>query len=464
MKQDICISYDSSNGTDILLIDRINYIYNNDDTKCQSNCQFSFYSMETKYINCSCSTIEKNNKIDKFTAKKLYQMFYDVLRYSNYDILKCFSIILDIANIFTNNIGNIIVIINIFCYLILVFIYSFKGIDPLKMKIKLNNNKTLEENNLNNKISQYHFMNFLNPPIRNSINLDLKNNKKNKKKSKNLLKIINQKKKNSSYSSKKYILEDSPIDKLDNIKEKIDVKTNENKMEITYYNKYDDYQLNELEYLEAIKYDKRSLIQIYFATLKREHLLIFTFFNCNDYNLIYIKLSRFILLIVGDMALNVFFFSDDSMHKLFLNYGKYDFLQQIPQIIYSTIFSQLIEVFLCFLSLTDKYIYQIKSYLKTDKKNEISNIIKCIRVKLLIFFLFTFILLILYWYIITVFCGVYRNTQIVFIKDSLLSLSISMIYPFFIYFFTSILRICSLRSSKKNLKCLYKLSEIFPFF
>ena len=192
--QDICISYDSSNGTDILLIDRINYIYNNDDTKCQSNCQFSFYSMETKYINCSCSTIEKNNKIDKFTAKKLYQMFYDVLRYSNYDILKCFSIILDITNIFTNNIGNIIVIINIFCYLILVFIYSFKGIDPLKMKIKLNNNKTLEENNLNNnKISQYHFMNFLNPPIRNSINLDLKNNKKNKNNSKNQLKIINKK-------------------------------------------------------------------------------------------------------------------------------------------------------------------------------------------------------------------------------------------------------------------------------
>ena len=371
---------------------------------------------------------------------------------------------MDIANIFTNNIGNIIVIINIFCYLILVFIYSFKGIDPLKMKIRLDDNKTLEENNFNNKKFKYNFMNFLNPPKRNSINLNLKDNKKSKKKSKTLLKIINKKKKNSSYSSKKYILEDSPIVKLDNIKEKIDVKTNENKTKIIYHNEYDDYQLNELEYLNAIKYDKRTLIQIYFATLKREHLLIFTFFNCNDYNLIYIKLSRFIFLIVGDMALNVFFFSDDSMHKLFLNYGKYDFLQQIPQIIYSTIFSQLIEVFLCFLSLTDKYIYQIKSYLKTDKKNEITNIIKCIRVKLLIFFLFTFILLILYWYIITVFCGIYRNTQIVFIKDSLLSLSINMIYPFFIYFFTSILRICSLRSSKKNLKCLYKLSEIIPFF
>ena len=49
--QDICTPFDSSNGTDILLSDRINYIYNNDDTQCQPNCQFSFYSIESKYIN-----------------------------------------------------------------------------------------------------------------------------------------------------------------------------------------------------------------------------------------------------------------------------------------------------------------------------------------------------------------------------------------------------------------------------
>ena len=81
-----------------------------------------------------------------------------------------------------------------------------------------------------------------------------------------------------------------------------------------------------------------------------------------------------------------------------------------------------------------------------------------------IFFLFTFISFFVYWYIITVFCAVYRNTQIIFIKDSLISFSINMAYPFVIYFITSIFRICALRSSKKNLKCLYKLSDIIPFF
>ena len=48
--QDICTPYDSFNGTDILLIDRINYIYDNDDAKCQSNCKFSYYFIESKYM------------------------------------------------------------------------------------------------------------------------------------------------------------------------------------------------------------------------------------------------------------------------------------------------------------------------------------------------------------------------------------------------------------------------------
>ena len=68
------------------------------------------------------------------------------------------------------------------------------------------------------------------------------------------------------------------------------------------------------------------------------------------------------------MAMNALFFTDETMHKLYLSYGKYDFVQQIPQIVYSTILSQLIEVFLCFLSLTDRAFYQIKK-LDTNESN-----------------------------------------------------------------------------------------------
>ena len=112
---------------------------------------------------------------------------------------------------------------------------------------------------------------------------------------------------------------------------------------------------------------------------------------------------------VGDMALNVFFFSDDSMHKLFLTYGKYDFIQQIPQITYSTIISQIIEVFLCYLSLTDTYIYLLKKNLLKRNIRSIKSIIKYIRIKLVMYFIFLFIFFSIYWYIISVFCGVYNK-------------------------------------------------------
>ena len=52
--QDICIPYSSIDGTDVLLTDRINYYYNNEETVCQSNCKFSDYLMESQYMKCNC--------------------------------------------------------------------------------------------------------------------------------------------------------------------------------------------------------------------------------------------------------------------------------------------------------------------------------------------------------------------------------------------------------------------------
>ena len=164
------------------------------------------------------------------------------------------------------------------------------------------------------------------------------------------------------------------------------------------------------------------------------------------------------------MAMNAIFFSDDSMHKIFLNYGKYDFIQQIPQIIYSTIVSQLLEVFLCFLTMTDKYFYLIKNLTKVDDSIEIKKIFRCINMKLTFFFIFTFIFLSFYWYIIASFCAVYQNTQYIFIKDSLSSFFIGLLYPFVLYLIPSGLRICTIKNPKKNLRCIYKLSDIIPFF
>jgi len=194
-------------------------------------------------------------------------------------------------------------------------------------------------------------------------------------------------------------------------------------------------------------------------------LILFTIFSPNDFNLTYVKFARLIFLICQDMALNVFFFSDDSMNRIFLSYGKYDFIQHIPQFVYSTLVSQIIDIFLCYLSLTDKHIYQIKNLKKyNDSQNVIAlfEILKCIKIKIYSFFSFTFIFFIFYWYVITAFCSIYKNTQAIFIKDSISSSASGLIISFFLYFLPSSLRMISLNFCKH--KILYNISNIIPIF
>ena len=357
-------------------------------------------------------------------------------------------------------------------YLICLFYYAFRGLIPLRNQLR---NELKELNYKNYENVRYDIIGLFYPPNKRKSNIKIINKVSMKLKSRNSNDKLIFPKTQKNYkdsvniysgpSTGKNFIINFNFNNTDKtiLNKKTNFKPNNQKVE--KIEEYSDFELNELEYKDATRLDKRSLCEIYWATLKREHLIIFTFFNCHDYNLFSIKLCRFIFLVVGDMAFNSFFFSDDSMHKLFLSYGKYDFVQQIPQMVYSIILSQIIEIFLCFLSLTDKYIYHLKSNLKNGKYNKnLKMIVNIIQIKLVCFFFFTFLFLAFYWYVISVFCAVYRNTQLIFIKDSIYSFCIGLIYPLFFYFISAIFRICSLRDEKKNSECLYKFSDFIPLF
>ena len=164
------------------------------------------------------------------------------------------------------------------------------------------------------------------------------------------------------------------------------------------------------------------------------------------------------------MALNVFFFSDESMHNIYISGGEYNFIGQLAQIIYSTIVSQLLQIFINYLTMTDIQYYQIKELLKEKNINQkqVLLVIKCVKNKIIIFYAFTFLLFMFFWYLISAFCAVYVNTQRIFITDSITSFILGLLYPFILYLFPAGLRILSLR--KKKLKFIYSLSDKIPFF
>ena len=278
--------------------------------------------------------------------------------------------------------------------------------------------------------------------------------------------IYNKKKKITNHNSKdllKYSFNLNLKESKKNIKELIDNKCKvKNKEKIKNYS---EYELDDLEYAEAIIYDKRTFLNYYICLIKREHLLIFTFFYCKDFNLISIKLSLFVFSICLDMTTNILFFNDESMHKIYVDYGKYNFVSQIPQIVYSTIISESMDQLLKYLSLSEKEIYEVKKYKNIKEVADgIKKLIKCLKIKFFFFFLVCFIFMIFFWYSISIFCAVYENTQIILFKDSSMSFLSSMFYPFALYLLPSTLRITSLRSIKKNKKILFKISNFIPLF
>ena len=224
---------------------------------------------------------------------------------------------------------------------------------------------------------------------------------------------------------------------------------------------YTDQELNTLDYEMALKIDKRTYFQYYWALLKKKHLILFTFLIQEDFNLISLKIVLFVLSFSLYFTVNGFFFSDDTMHKVYKDNGSFNIILQIPQILYSSIVSSVIKTILSRLSLSEKNISEIKH----EKKREIAmdksqKIKKCLRIKFIIFFILSFLLMDFFWYFISTFCSVYVNTQKILIKDTLISFGLSMIYPIGLNLLPGIFRIPALRAKKKDKKCLYKTSCI----
>ena len=92
-----------------------------------------------------------------------------------------------------------------------------------------------------------------------------------------------------------------------------------------------------------------------------------------------------------------------------------------------------------------------------NKKNER---LKCMKIKFAIFFILNFILLALFWYYLTCFNAIYKNTQIYLIENTFISFAFSLFYPFIINILPTMIRMNSIHSSNKDQEYCYKLSQI----
>ena len=215
--------------------------------------------------------------------------------------------------------------------------------------------------------------------------------------------------------------------------------------------KYNDEELNSLSYQYALVYDKRNYCQYYISLLKTRNALIFSFCYNKDYNSQIIKIDLFFICFILFFTVNALFFNDSTMHKIYEDKGSFNLLYQLPQIIYSSFISSLLNMFLNFLALSEENILNLKNNRRSiNLDRRVTKLNKVLDFKFLLYFIISFILLLFFGYYLSIFCSVYRNTQIHLIKDTLISFLLSFVYPFGIYLIPGIFRILALSKLKNK--------------
>ena len=140
------------------------------------------------------------------------------------------------------------------------------------------------------------------------------------------------------------------------------------------------------------------------------------------------------------------------------NKGVIDLIYSLPKTIYSSLMCALITFLLNLLSLSQSNIKVIKE--EKDQmvaREKTKKYMKCLKIKICIFYIILFGLSFLFWYYIAAFCVVYKNTQKHLFLDTLVSFCFSMFTPFLFCLITASFRIWGLSAKSK---CLYGTNKL----
>ena len=485
----------SEKGTDKILSDRQNDFVEKNMTVCEENCDFTDYDVTQKKAICSCYVKVKLPLINdvKIDKNQLYSNFKDIKNIANFKMMKCAYLFLNKKNIFKNS-ANYILIIILFLSIITIIRFSSYSYGVIKNEInKIYKSKKIKENNQIiknkkiknrignkkstkiNKINNMQDKSDLETNNRMVKNILINVNKNEKiindpnelktKAKKKTIKIKNKNKKEPDLIVDDYnkILKSKKLKKKKNkkIKKSIitDIINNKTKIESDDINSYTDYELNTLDYEDAIKVDDRTFCLYYVSLIKIKHLLFFSFFNIKDNNSRIIKIYLFFFNYVINYTVSAMFYSEAMMHQIYIDSGAFNFIYQLPEIIYSSIITAVLNAVLTTLGLFQDNFIEIKKANKEMIGKKMKDELNHIFYKVILFFVVTYLLLFFFWFYLGCFCAVYRNTQLHLLKEVSISFATSFITPFFVYLIPGIFRIPSLVQGKER-ACVYKFSKI----
>ena len=216
--------------------------------------------------------------------------------------------------------------------------------------------------------------------------------------------------------------------------------------------------LQDLDYEEAILFDKRGYFKMYWGFLVDTQIIFGTFCTDNHLDLFVIKLSFFVFNFQINFFLNALFYTDEYISNAYHNDGVLDIISGLPKSIYSYIATLITTNLLRILSsskselirlIKEKQIYKI--YLNLIHKK-----LEKLRKKLIVYFILLFLLSLFFLYHVAAFCAVYKNSQKYWFLGCLESFGMDSLVSLIICIFLSLLRFISI---KKKIKYMFTISN-----
>ena len=511
---DLCYPFTISDS-DIILKDRVLDIFQN-YSLCDNECEYDKINIEDMSVTCSCKVkLEINMKVSPPDFKEIIQ---DTFKDSNFGVVRCYDLAFNFNNKM-NNYGFLLFLVfflfNNICFIlyyikgiksVVIFVYKEMEKNNYITKIqnprKKNYCKTIIEDQANKSNNFYNSMNLLNQNqiMKMKKNKTIKNEIKFNKTNKNYLQG------NSKINNNKPIIVSNfktykNIKKLTNnlfnssknrlnakflkIKKANYPKLNKEGKFPGYYNLIQinannsknnkppesNYILDNYNYDQAIKYEKRSFWRIYFICLLSKENIINTFFFKSPLEIQPLRLSIFLFSYACDFALNALFYLNQKISEKYHYDGDslylFIFINNMTIILSSTVFSYLLEKFLDSLTNSKGAIeqlfrieekkmrknnkYKVNSIQKKIILKKLLKIYKIMKIKIICYIIIQFLIMLFFLYFITAFCEVYKNTQLSWLLDSFTSFLLSFPIELLISFLIAILYILAIKKKNKRI-------------
>ena len=176
-----------------------------------------------------------------------------------------------------------------------------------------------------------------------------------------------------------------------------------------------------------------------------------------------VKEALFILFVTFFFAFTALFFNDKIMREIYIYKGNTDAAIYVTNIILSSFCCLIMNLIIRFVSINERDVYNILKEKNTEERLVLAEKTKrCQKIKIAILFTISLLLIGLFWYYVSAFCAIFKNSQGHYLFSVLVSFIICNIWPCITSFIPVFFRKKALDNGTSE--TLYKISQILSLF